>query len=204
MLLGLVDAHYKFIAVDIGSYGKNSDGGIFASSKLGRALEQGTIHIPEETVFPGTAIMAPYVIIGDSAFPLKTNLMRPYPEPQANNDSKKRIFNYRLCRSRRVVENAFGILAQKFRIYIRKLNSKPGNVENIILTTCILYNFLREDAVLQPGDSNELFVPQEGRTQFLSLPRQGGNAHESAFLVRETFKNFFNSDVGSVPWQIHK
>uniref|UniRef100_A0A6P7FDT2 Nuclease HARBI1 n=1 Tax=Diabrotica virgifera virgifera TaxID=50390 RepID=A0A6P7FDT2_DIAVI len=204
VLLGLVDAHYKFIAVDIGSYGKNSDGGIFASSNLGKALEQGILHIPEETMFPGTDIMSPYVIIGDSAFPLKTNLMRPYPEPQANNDIKKRIFNYRLCRSRRVVENAFGILAQKFRIYMRKLNSKPGNVENIILATCILHNFLRDDAALQPGVSSEFSEPPEGRSQFSSLPRQGGNAHESAFLVRETFKDFFNSDVGSVPWQIHK
>lgn len=37
-LLALVDANYKFIAV--GSYGKNSDGGIFANSNLGKALEQ--------------------------------------------------------------------------------------------------------------------------------------------------------------------
>lgn len=34
ILLALVDAVYSFIAVDIGSYGKNSDGGIFATSNL--------------------------------------------------------------------------------------------------------------------------------------------------------------------------
>lgn len=36
VLLALVDAHYKFIAIDVDSYGKNSDGSIFSHSKLGR------------------------------------------------------------------------------------------------------------------------------------------------------------------------
>jgi len=34
-----------------------------------------------------------------------------------------------------------------------------------------------------------------------NLPRQGGNAHNSEFLVRETYKQFFNSESGSLPWQ---
>ena len=38
VLLALVDARYKFTVVDIGSYGKNSDGGIFAHLKLGKYL----------------------------------------------------------------------------------------------------------------------------------------------------------------------
>jgi hypothetical protein len=52
--LASVDANYKFIAVDIGFYGKNSDGGIFANSKLGRGLENGKLHIPENKTLPGT------------------------------------------------------------------------------------------------------------------------------------------------------
>lgn len=203
VLLALVDAHYKFIAVDIGSYGKNSDGGIFASSKLGKALNNGTLNIPEDRDLPGTNTMAPYVIIGDSAFPLKRNIMRPYPEPQSNINVEKRIFNYRLCRARRIVENSFGILAQKFRIYFRKLNSKPGNVEKIILTTCILHNLLRDCA--SPNCSSiEISDREEQQSQLIPLPNQGGYGGQDAFQTREIFKQFFNSDAGKVPWQMNK
>ena len=45
VLLALVDdAHCNFIAVDVGAYGKNSDGGIFANSNLGKALQQGYLN----------------------------------------------------------------------------------------------------------------------------------------------------------------
>lgn len=40
VLLALVDAHYNFTAIDVGAYGKNSDGGIFATSGLGKAPQQ--------------------------------------------------------------------------------------------------------------------------------------------------------------------
>jgi hypothetical protein len=43
VLLALVDANYKFIAVDIGFYGRSSDGGIFSTSNLGKRLEMGTL-----------------------------------------------------------------------------------------------------------------------------------------------------------------
>ena len=144
VLLALVDANYKFIAVDVGSYGRSSDGGIFASSNLGKHLQDGTIDLPEDKAFPGTDMTAPYVIVADPAFPLKKYLMRPYPGSQLENRVERRIFNYRLSRARRIVENAFGILTQKFRLYSRRLKSDPKYAEKIILTTCILHNYIRE------------------------------------------------------------
>lgn len=48
VLLALVDANYKFIAVDVGAYGKASDGGIFSKSKLGKALEENTLNVPSQ------------------------------------------------------------------------------------------------------------------------------------------------------------
>jgi len=34
-----------------------------------------------------------------------------------------------------------------------------------------------------------------------NLPMQGGNATNDAFHVREKFKDYFNSEIGSVSWQ---
>jgi hypothetical protein len=53
VLLTLVYARYKFTVVDIGSYGRNSDGGIFAHSKLWKYLET-HLGIPEDKQLPGT------------------------------------------------------------------------------------------------------------------------------------------------------
>jgi len=83
----------------------------------------------------------------DEAFPLKTNLVKPYPGSQSKGDNEKSIFNYMLSRSRRVVENAFGILCQKFQIYRRTVQSLPENADYIIFATCILHSYLRDQGV---------------------------------------------------------
>jgi len=201
VLLALVDAHNNFIAVDVGSYGKNSDGGILAHSNLGKALENNSLKIPESKTLPGTNTKAPFVIVGDEAFPLKTYLLRPYPGKQLDCFDKK-IYNYRLCRPRRVVENTFGILSQKFRLYNRRIQSKPENADFIILATCVLHNFIRRDcratSFLQHND------PPTISSELQNIPMQGGSARQAAFEVRELYKDFFNSPAGSVPWQNDK
>ncbi|PNF19724.1 hypothetical protein B7P43_G14778 [Cryptotermes secundus] len=142
VLMALVDANYNFIAVDIGAYRKNSDWGIFANWKLGKYLAQKKLNIPEDKPFPETVTPMPHIIIGDEAFPLKTYLMRPYPASQEA-DLTKSNFNKRLSRARKVVENAFGILTQKFCLYNRRIQLKPEKAKKVILTTCILHNFIK-------------------------------------------------------------
>lgn len=53
MLLALVDANYKFIVVDIGAFGKNSDASILRNSNLGKGLQNGTLNIPSQKILPG-------------------------------------------------------------------------------------------------------------------------------------------------------
>lgn len=192
-LMALVDARYQFIAVDIGSYGKNSDGGIFHNSNMKNYLETEILHHLEDKPLPGMTMKMPHVIVGDEAFPLKTYLMRPYPGAQCD-DIEKQQFNYRLSRARRVVENAFGILSQRFRIYNRRIHLQPEVVDNVILTTCILHNFI--------GAHSEQLLPKENknREEFTNLPRQGGNNSLLAFNVRNTFKIFFQSASGQLEW----
>jgi hypothetical protein len=78
VLQAVVDANYRFLAVDMGAYGKESDGGIFSHSNLSQQLENGALNANQEKVLPGSNIALPHFLVGDEAYPLKTYLMRPY------------------------------------------------------------------------------------------------------------------------------
>lgn len=105
ILQGLVDAHYKFIIIDVGGYGKQSDGGTFLVSHLHEFIESGDISFPEPRILPNTNIQAPFFMVADEAYPLLPHLMTPYKRKTLN--SSKRNFNNRLSRARKSVECAF-------------------------------------------------------------------------------------------------
>nr|CAI5867877.1 unnamed protein product [Callosobruchus analis] len=201
VLLALVDADYRFITVDVGGYGRNSDGGIFRSSQLGKKLLSNQLNLPEPKPLPQTNIILPYVIVGDEAFPLLRNVMRPYPGAQTGNNQENRIYNYRHCRARRVSENAFGIMTKKFRIFLKKFNISPDHLDLITLACTAMHNYLRNDSCAwQPGE-----LEREDEVEGLDdLPNIGGNFQRDAFNIREQFKQFFVSNQGSVPWQLNR
>ena len=154
-----------------GSCGRNKDGGIFAHSKHGKYLET-HLSIPEDKQLPGTLCLAPHVIMGDEAFPLKTYLLKPYPGSQSKGDYEKSIFNYMLSRSRRVVENTFGILSQKFQLYQRILQSLPENADSIICANCILHSYLRDQGV----DVSDKESSANDQSNLTTIAKQVGNA----------------------------
>lgn len=197
VLLALVDADYKFIAIDVGSYGRNSDGGIFEKSEIGKKLETGTFGVPENSPLEENGLPQPYVIIGDEAFPLKTYLLRPYSRFFLRGHEPNKIYNYRLSRARRVVENAFGILVARWRVFRRHLEVQPYLVDKIVLAACCLHNMLCSES-LEP-DFATLRAP-EGAFQNLDGIRR--NYNNDAFRTREAFKEYFNSPTGAVPWQV--
>ena len=54
---------------------------MFSHSSFGKALEVGSLVLPETAPLPQTiSLELPFVIVGDEAFPLKNYLLRPYPE----------------------------------------------------------------------------------------------------------------------------
>ena len=78
--------------------------------------------------------------LGDDAFPLRRNLLKPFSHRKL---SLEKIFNYRLSRARRVVENAFGILASRFRIFYKPIDLKVETIEVLVKAACALHNWLR-------------------------------------------------------------
>ena len=140
VLLAVVDADYKFTYVDIGCNGRISDGGVFRNCALSGALEENTLNIPHPTSLPGKTHPIPYMIVADDAFPMKEYLLKPYS--QIGLTRARRIFNYRLSRARRIVENSFGILANRFRVFMQPIALAPEKVEAIVMACCCLHNFL--------------------------------------------------------------
>ena len=147
-------ALYEFFLVDIWDSGRQSDGSVFFNSNLGYAIENNILSIPKASKLPNSGRVLPYVFIGDDAFGFKPHLMKPYP--LQNLPAEKRVFNYRLSRARRVVENAFGIAASRFRILRRPIIAK---VEKAILITkaiVSLHNFLMS---LPANNNNYNYCP---------------------------------------------
>ena len=143
----------------------------------------------------------PNVFVADEAFPLAKNMMRPFPGKKLS--STERIFNYRLSRARRVVENAFGILAARFRVYHRTIEQRPETVDKIIKASCVLHNMLQKDACANPNyepsdlDSDENLG---AALQPLASTKGQRSSHE-AFNIRNAYRDYFNSQCGQVPWQ---
>lgn len=200
VLFALVDAQYCFRYINVGAVGSAGDAGIFRTSTLYRALEQNHFNFPPD-----------HVILGDEAFPLKEYLMKPYR--RRNLTVKERIFNYRLSRARRVVENAFGILAWRFRVFLSTIDVKVVTVDKIVCAACVLHNWLRMtlSKAYTPPNSLDIedfnsgeCIPGLWRSevaQLLSVSGGGNrNFSTSSERIRDQFAEYFMDD-GSVPWQ---
>ena len=207
--MGLVDANYKFLYIDVGCNRRISDGGAFRNCHLSKALAQSSLNIPSVGELPNNGRKLPYVIVGDDAFPLKTYLMKPYPHQHLSQE--KRIFNYRLSRARRVVENALGILANRFRVFLTNINLSPENVEKIVVASCALHDYLRTNAgagYIAPGflgrvENDGTLVDGQWRNEqnLNSIPQQGSNFYSrEAKQIRGEYCDYFNSN-GKVSWQ---
>ena len=194
VLLGIVDANYCFISVDIGSYGSCSDSYAFKNSNFGQRLEMNQLKLPKRAQLPGDRLgqEMPFVLVGDEAFALSRHVLRPYA--RKNLTTAKRIFNYRLTRARRMVECTFGILANKWRIFHRPIDVNPEFCDNIIKACCVLHNFVRQrDGV--SFDDTLYECPLENINPSRVRPAS------SAVSVREYFTEYFTSAEDSIPWQ---
>ncbi|XP_050033151.2 uncharacterized protein [Dermacentor andersoni] len=211
--MAAVDSNLKFICVDVGAYGRQSDGGTLSASRFGKSLEEGLRGLPPPKQLPGTNIVAPHVFVGDEAFQHRPDFLQPYSG--RCQDENKRIFNYRLSRTRRCVENAFGVMVSRFRIFRRAINLRPQNADYVVMACCALHNFLRDDVIYMTANyvdtedaygnitSGQWRTTQDiGASAMFSLrPPTGHNYTRTAAETRDLFCSYFVSREGSVPWQ---
>ena len=119
-----------------------NDPGVWNSSDLRRKIEDNCLNIPDPIPLPLGYIKIPYVFVGDDAFVLKSYMMKPYP--QMNLTPEKRVYNCRHSQARRISENLFGIVANKWLIFKQPLNLSPEKARPITTCALVLHNFLQK------------------------------------------------------------
>ena len=76
--MALVDADYKLIWADIGGMVSASDAQIYNASELKECVEDGSLGFPDPEPLPNYNRDVPYFFVGDDAFALRPDMMKPY------------------------------------------------------------------------------------------------------------------------------
>nr|CAI5849742.1 unnamed protein product [Callosobruchus analis] len=175
VLQGVADANYKFIAVDVGGYGKQSDGGTFQASDFYEFLTRKNTK-------------ALFVFISDEAYPLLPYLLKPFGGTNLTNEQEN--FNKRLSRARKTIECSFGIIYSKWRLLSKSIETDIKTADNIIKCICILHNTIIDKEgferhltdVLLEFSHNENGRPATGRPP------------NEAKIIRDTFVTYFSQN----------
>lgn len=203
-MLTVTDSNYKFVFVDVGGYGKDSDGGMFGTSKMGKYLESKSIQLPDESLLPNSNIKAPYVLVGDEGFPLREYLMRPFPRRQLVPGSEKDVFNYRLARARMVVECSYGSIKSKFNVLSVPIQTKVENAVAIVKAIILLHNIIRDREGITEEEERTFreMAAQSTNPMSTSNPSKQNNASSrAAKRVRKRFSTYFVRPEGVMPHQ---
>lgn len=140
VLMALVDAKCRFVWASAGFPGNSHDSVILQSTTVWQKITKGQT-IPPIAKQIGKTNVSP-LIVGDSAFPFSTYLMKPYSRGILSEQQK--YFNYRLSRSRMVAESAFGQLKSRWRILYRKCECSKDTVKVFALACVVLHNICIE------------------------------------------------------------
>lgn len=102
----------------------------------------------------------------------------------------KKKFNRALSRARVVVECAFGILAQKFRIFLRPFETDINNTVKVVKAAACLHNYLQDMESAYVYENQNSTNPLGA---FVSIQPNRHRANNEAFDVRQNFVNYFKS-----------
>ncbi|XP_046142221.1 uncharacterized protein LOC123987922 [Osmia bicornis bicornis] len=187
--------------------------GMFNNSKLYQMVRDNSLRSPASIELPGRQVKVPYFIAADSAFALQENIMKPYGGKHRKS-SCKRVFNYRLSRARRVVENAFGIISSVFGVLRKPLLLEPEKAQIVVTTILCLHNYLRQHSktlytphgAVDYEDENGKQMDGSWRNDpdkmnsMLSLQRKPRRSATALEKIRDELADYYSHE-GAFPWQ---
>lgn len=138
-LPAIVDANLKFIRATVGYPGSIHDARVLRLSGLYDFAENEQIPSGPIRNISGTDVGP--VLAGDSAYPLITWLMKPFPD-RGRLTPKQRKFNLKFIALRCVVERAFGMLKPRWRIILKTIEQKTTTLKKTVIAACVLHNII--------------------------------------------------------------
>jgi len=200
-MMAVVESYGRFLYVTVGAQGSANDAAVYNASSFAELIADSSnpLNIPPTAELPDTNTATPMVFVADEAYPLRPYIMKPFSSRGLS--ASERIFNYRLSRARRTVENAFGMLANRFRIFHQTIQMHPEKVNIVVMASCVLHNMLRTKTISAQALRPHLSTSGPMLDDIRHLPRHSG-AHYNAVSksVRDKFSVYFVTS-GQVPWQ---
>lgn len=175
------------ICLEIYNAGSVHDARVLANSSVFKKatrkeiLYGDSIHIGDVDV--------PIFLVGDSAYPLSTWLMKPFPH-NSNLTSDQKTFNYVLSGARVVVENAFGRLKARWRRLSKRNDMNIHNVPCIVTACCILHNVCEVHGVT----FNDTWLPDRNDINNLEQPTSQAlviTIPDSAKIIRDKLVAYY-------------
>lgn len=110
-----------------------------------------------------------------------------------------------------MIENCFGIMASKWRILLKSIETSPTVADSIVQAICVLYNFdidesrqFRPEQLADHGDENNGAWRQAAGgavQQFVQMrAANANNSSRESKRIRNVLKTYF-CGVGAVAWQ---
>ncbi|KAF2883738.1 hypothetical protein ILUMI_22427 [Ignelater luminosus] len=109
-----VDGNYELIYCNIGTNGGVSNRGAIENTKFYE------LKLRNPSAAKNGTMQFPWVFIGAEAFSLRKDFLKSFG--QRDLQTERKIFNYRLSRARKIIENVFGVMAARFRILHTDIN----------------------------------------------------------------------------------
>uniref|UniRef100_A0A1B0GI57 Putative nuclease harbi1 rhagoletis zephyria n=1 Tax=Lutzomyia longipalpis TaxID=7200 RepID=A0A1B0GI57_LUTLO len=187
ILMGVCDAEKNFIYAGFGIPGSHSDADVWRNTNIGKALNSGQMIFPPDAPLPDSNIDFGHFLIGDNAFPLTENFLKPYG---GRNLTDEQIhFNESLSSARNTIETTFGMLANQFKVFRKEIKTAPEFATKIVQCCVALFNYIKKTA---DADTPRISLENSGRLLSIDDDCRGvsGRAASEAIRRRDIYKDY--------------
>jgi hypothetical protein len=136
LLQGVCDADKLFWDVCVRCPGGTHDATHLRESDLWQKLRAHEV-LQEPVINVGGKEVKPF-IVGDSAYPLSSFLLKPFNN-RSTGTAQQNVFDKHMRKGRVKIENAFGVLKNRFQI-LKNLNVQVDKAADVIVACCVLHN----------------------------------------------------------------